>query len=145
MKLGVTITGIADVNRVLRDVAPREARNLMKATVYDLTKQLADSARDRAPSDGPPLTLKPAIKPKRQRGTRDKIQAAVVVERGKSAKADGYFWRFLEFGTKTGIPEYGFFLRTVQELRPQIDRLYLETFVRKLEARLVRERRRRGL
>ena len=37
---------------------------------------------------------------KRQRGKKDAIWAGVYVTRGKAAKNDAFYWRFLEYGTK---------------------------------------------
>lgn len=134
----MTITGIADVNDVLMRIAPREAKNLMRATVFDVTKTVADTARENAPSDGAPLTLKPAIQPKRERGSRDRIEATVRVA------SSAYFWRFLEYGQGPDNVEHAFFLKAIQALRPHMDYVYLEAFTRKLEARLARERKRLG-
>ena len=43
--MSVTITGLADLNAVLNAVAPREAKNLLRATVLDIAKQLAAEAK----------------------------------------------------------------------------------------------------
>lgn len=125
------ITGIADVNRVLGEIAPKHAKNLMRTTVHDLTKQLAKSAKNYAPvADG---DLRRGIKPKRERGDRNTVASTV--------RAAPFYWRFLEYGDGPDGVEHAFMLRSLQEMRPDVDRLYLETFVKKLSALLARERK----
>lgn len=136
MKLDVTITGVADVNRMLTQIAPKEAKNLMRAVVHDVAVQVAKDAKSRAPSDEG--DLKASIKAKRQRGTRETVESAAGVY-GKA-----WYWRFLEYGQGPDGVEHAFFLQALQAIRPEIDRVYLESFVRKLEARLARLRKARG-
>lgn len=136
----ITVTGIADVNAILAKIAPREGINLIRATVHDIAIQAAKSASDKAPDD-PATTkgdLKSSIKAKRGRGTRQRVNSNVVVA------PSAYYWKFLEVGDGPDGVEHAFMLRTIQELRPNIDRVYCEAFVKKLEARLARERKRAG-
>lgn len=136
MKTKVTITGIADVNRLLAQIAPREAKNLMRATVHDLASQLARAAKAGAPAeDG---ALKAGIKAKRQRGTRDIVASAAGVY------GTAWYWRFLEYGQGPDGVEHAFFLKALQAIRPEIDRVYLQAFVGKLEARLARLAKKSG-
>ena len=139
MTFVVEVTGIADINRILKDLAPREAKNIMTATVYDITKTAAAEASDRTPDD--PTTgigdLKSSIKPKRERGSRSRIEATVRVTNIKR----NYFWRFHEYGQGPGKVEYAMFLKTIEAMRPDIDRIYAEAFVKKLVARLARARK----
>lgn len=145
MKLDVTIKGIADVQRVLAMIAPREAKNLIKATVRDIAKQMSDDARARAP--GPKTgTLDKSIRPQALRGTGEKIEAAVTVT-GKKANAKHpagytYYWRILEFGDGPDKIDHAFMAKALWAMRQNLDAIYLETFTRKLEARLARERKR---
>ena len=88
MRLDYKVTGIADINAVLRDVGPREGRNLMRATVFDIAKQLAADASDRAPKDQGELAA--GIKAKRERSPRDRVNSSV--------RAAPFYWRFLEYG-----------------------------------------------
>lgn len=134
--MSVTITGLADLNAVLNAVAPREAKNLLRATVLDIAKQLAAEAKGSMPEDSGDMIA--GTKAKRDRGTRDSIEASVVV--GK----DAFYWRFLEYGQGPDGLEYAFFLKALQAMRPDMERVYLEAFGRKLAARLARERKRRG-
>lgn len=134
MRLDYKVTGIADINAVLRDVGPREGRNLMRATVYDIAKQLATGASDRVPKDSGDLAA--GIKARRERSPRDRADATV--------RAAPFYWRFLEYGDGPDGVEHAFFLGSLQEMRPQMDRVYLEAFAKKLAARMARERKRSG-
>ena len=140
MTFVATVTGIADINRILGQIAPREAANLMRATVYDITKTAAAKMVDFTPDD--PATgagdLKSSIKPKRERGSRGRIEASVVVTNMRR----NFFWRFLEYGDGPDHVEHAMALKALMAMRPDIDRIYADAFVKKLIARLRRERRR---
>ena len=137
---GVTVKGIADINAVFAQIAPREGINLIRATVHDIALQLAVSAKAKAPDD--PATgagdLKSSIKAKRTRGTRERVGSDVIV------LSQAYYWRFLEYGDGPDNVEHAFFLKALQEMRPEIDRVYLEAFVKKLTARIARVRKKAG-
>lgn len=131
----VRITGIADVNRALNDFAPKDARNLIRATVQDIATQLAKSATEFAPSDTG--ALKSGIKAKRDKPTRNTVSSSVRV-------FGAYYWRFLEYGDGPDNVEHAFFLKALQEMRPEMDRVYMEAFAKKLAARIKREMKRAG-
>lgn len=128
----VTISGIEDVNRVLQEIAPREARNILRATVNDIAKEAAARARAYSPNDTG--RMDDLTKHRREKGTRNKVVSAVVV--GRSA----FYWRFLEYGTGPDRVEHAMFLKALRSMSADLDALYLTTFVRKLEARLARVR-----
>ena len=134
----VTIRGIEDVNRILREIAPNEAKNLMRATTADMAKQLAKDAKAMAPKDQGDVAK--GIKSKRARGTKTTVRAEVVANANKTS----FYWRFLEYGQGPDGVEHAFFLRAMQKMKPELSTIYLETFVRKLEARLARLAKRGG-
>jgi hypothetical protein len=138
----VVIRGIADVNAMLGGLAPNEARNLMRATVYDIAKTAAQTATRYTPDD--PGTgkgdLKSSIKPRREKSARDQANAAVIVSNIKR----NYFWRFLEYGQGPDNVEHAMFAKAIEQLRPEMPRIYVEAFAKKLIARLKRERKRLG-
>lgn len=129
----VRITGIADVNRVLREIAPREAKNLMRATTADLAKGIAADAKTNAPTDQG--DVRKGIGHKRARGTRDIVKAEVVANKGGA----GFYWRFLEYGQGPDGVEHAFFLKALQKAKGEIAQRYLEAFTSKLVARLARK------
>ena len=130
----IRITGIADVNRVLREIAPREAINLMRATTADLAKGIAQDAKATAPADRRGRIAK-GIKHKRARGDKDTVKAEVV------ANADGksLFWRFLEYGQGPDNVEHAYFLRALMMAQTEIEQRYLRSFTDKLTSRLARK------
>lgn len=131
----VSIEGIEGVNRVLNEVGPREGRNLIRATVQDIASQLAKSAKENAPTDEG--DLRAGIKAKRDKASRDKVSSSVRV-------FGAFYWRFLEYGDGPDGVEHAFFLKALQEMRPNMDRVYIDAFAKKLAARIKRELKRRG-
>jgi hypothetical protein len=132
----VTITGIADVNRILREISPNEARNLMRATITDLAKDVAKLATDNAPAETG--TLKGAIAHKRERGKRNLLASSAGV--GSAA----FYWRFPEYGQGPDGVEHAYFMRAVRTIEPQLESRYLTIFGQKLESRLARLRKKKG-
>lgn len=135
----VTITGVDDVAKVLSSIAPNEARNLMRSTVTDMAKQLAVDGRNNSPADEG--TMRAAIRHERrnQKGeNRNIIRATVLV--GRLA----FYWRFLEYGQGPDGVEHGMFLKAIQKMSAEMDRVFLATFVKKLTARLARVNKARG-
>lgn len=139
MKPTVTITGIEQVNAILGTIAPNEAKNLLRATTYDMAKQIADVARVYTPDD--PRTgagdLKSSIKAQRGRGNRNRVEASVMVTNTKR----NYFWRFLEYGDGPDGIEHAMFGKALESIRPIILPMYLKTFGDKLAKRLARLRK----
>lgn len=133
--MSVQITGIDAVNCALNEFAPKDARNLIRATVHDIASQLAKSAKEKAPSDEG--QLKAGIKAKRDKPTRNTVSSSVRVFRA-------FYWRFLEYGDGPDGVEHAYFLKALQEMRPNMDRVYMEAFAKKLAARIKREMKRQG-
>lgn len=131
----MTIEGIADVNKIFEELPLRESKNLMRATVQDIASKLAKSAREKAPV-GATKGLRKGIKAKRERGSKTTIESTV--------RSAAFQWRYLEYGQGPDGVEHAFMLKAIQEMRPNMDREYLESFTKKLIARLARERKRTG-
>lgn len=131
----VEITGIGDTVDILNAVAPREASNLLRTIVHDIAGQLADSARELTPKDTGKLAA--SIKHKRARGRPGFIESDVTVPK------KSFYWRFLEYGDGPDHVEHAMFARAIMAMRPDMDRVYLDTFIRKLQARLRREQNRK--
>lgn len=129
--MSVKVTGLQDVKTVLMDLGPKEATNLMRTVVADIAKQLATDGKAAAPTDDG--DLKAGIGFKRDRGQKHFLAASV--------RASPFYWRYLEYGQGPDGVEHAMFLKALQKLRPDVDRIYLETFVRKLESRMARKRK----
>lgn len=139
MKIDVRVTGIEDVNAILASIAPREAKNLMRATVQDMAKQTAEIAIGFTPDDPSTMAgdLKSSIKAKRERGSSVRVESVVLVTNLKR----NYFWRFLEYGQGPDRVHHAMFGRTLAVLRQTVLQMYLDAFTRKWIARLVRLRK----
>lgn len=140
---GLRIEGLDELQDTLANLAPKEAYNLMRATVYGVAQQVAKKAAERVPVDTG--NLKSAIKAKRGRSRqKDKPYADVVIESGKDAKHDAYYWRFVEYGTKAhgthpGLPESGFMRKAIESVRAEVPSIMREQFGKKYEALLKRK------
>lgn len=139
---GIRIEGLDELKSALDDLAPREAFNLARATIHGVAQEVATRARARVPVDSG--TLRKAIKAKRgnPRSNSGKPFSDVVIEHGKGVKNDAFYWRFLEYGTRTGIAEHRFVGRAIDAVRPEVPTIMREQFGKKLEALMARKARR---
>jgi len=127
------ISGDKAMEELLEVIVPREAENLMRATVHGVAGEVRDAAKDEAPKkDG---VLKKAIKTKRRRMRFGRISSDVIVTRR------AFYWRFLEYGKK-GLTERAFFLRAVRKIEARLPQILRQQFVKKLEARIARAKKR---
>lgn len=129
----IRIRGIEDVNRVLQEIAPREAINLMRATTADLAKGIAQDAKANAPVDEG--NVAGGIKHKRARGGKNTVKAEVVA----NANGTSFYWRFREYGQGPDGREDAFFLRALMKANAEIGQRYLAAFTDKLVKRLARK------
>lgn len=133
MKVTTEVRGIDDVNKILNQIAPRHARNIMRATVHDMAKQVRDDAKDGMPEDEG--DMKRLTKHRRERAEGNRFTSSVRV--GRKA----FYWRFLEYGQGPDNVAYDFFLRAIQKMRGMMQERFLRAFGRKLEAALKRASR----
>jgi HK97 gp10 family phage protein len=106
-----------------------------------MASETAKEAKKRVPSDTG--NLKRAIKAKRRRGKPGQPVSDVIVETGKTAKNDGWYWRFVEFGTGGPVPQPEKpFLRPAKDLiQSNIPKIAEEQFIKKLSAAVKREQK----
>ena len=126
----VTIRGLEDVETVLNNIAPRHARNLMRATVLAVASKARNEARKGAPV-GRSKRLRRAIRSKRKNSTPDQPRAEVYV------RSDAFYWRFLEYGTIKLSPR-PFMLPAKERTEADKVRIVTEEFGKKLERALAR-------
>jgi len=138
------VTGVESVQNILNNLAPKHARNLARATIQGIASEIAKDARTNAPRDTG--DLRKAIKVKRRRGKPDQPISDVMVEHGRSAKHDAFYWRFVEYGTAgpTGQPERPFIRPAAEKMRANFPAVYREQFGKKLEAMLRRDAKKRA-
>lgn len=136
MKPTVTITGVDDVQRMLSKIAPRQANNIMRATIHAVAGEIRDDAKAAMPEDEG--TMKAATRAKRERVRFGKIASSVVVTKA------AFYWRFLEYGQGPGGVEYAMFVKAVERFRAKWLQVFITQFGKKWEAALARAAKRNG-
>jgi len=119
----------------LTQIAPRQAKNILRATVHDMAKEVRDDAKENMPVDEG--TMKGATKHKRERGMPSQLRSTVRV--GKQA----FYWRFLEYGDGPDGVAYDFFFNAVHSMRSKMMTRFLVSFGKKFEAAAARAGRRK--
>lgn len=154
---GIKIEGLDELSDTF-GLASREARNVARGAVQAVAMEVRNEVRKRAPRKTG--NLRKAIVAKQAKPKGDSISSDVRVESGKSSKNDGFYWRFIEYGTQShdiragadasslaagnkllgkevthpGTKARPFVVPTVEAFRPQIPELYKKHFGKKLEA-----------
>jgi len=129
----IKIEGVEDIQKAFKVLLPRQAQNLMRATVFATAKIVRDDSREFAPEDEGILNKE--IFHRREKSHPDKPMSSVYVTK------KAFYWRFLNYGTggKNPIPENPFFLRAIEKTRMNIKQILVEQFGKKLEAFAKRE------
>lgn len=133
------VRGIEEMERLFEEITPRHAINIMRATIGGIAGEVRDEAKDQAPKIS--RTLSKAIKVKRRRMRDNWVRADVIVETGRTAKNDAFYWRFVEYGTSR-VPERPFILTSVRALESRFPQILRVQFIDKLEKAIAREKRR---
>lgn len=137
-KKTVTLRGIDDVTKMLHDIAPKEARNLMRSTIHGMAGEIRDEAKRRMPVDSGQMKAATRTRRRRITAANMKIRSDVVVTRA------AYYWRFREYGQGPDMREDAMFMKAVAVFREDMHRMFVEQFGKKLEARLARLRKKLG-
>ena len=125
----VRIDGIDAVRRVLKEVAPQEARKLMRDTVQDIAKEVAEDAKTHMRRDsGDMIRGTYARKEPMQNGN----PLSTVRVRG------AFYWRFREYGQGPDHVEDAMFFKARERMLSILDQQFLNAFARRLVARLKR-------
>lgn len=142
----VEINGIDDVKKLLDSILPRHANNIMRAVVHGVAGEAAKIAKSIVPVDTG--DLRGAIKTKRGKSEPSKPVSYVYIQQGKGKKPDGFYWRFVEYGTGGGDGSH--IAKSVQSnaqpfLRPAADQInanleavMVDQFGKKLDKTLAR-------
>lgn len=135
----MSISGIPEITTLLSTVGPREAKNIMRATVHGIASEVRDDAKRNYP-DGYYATGKAvkATKSKRRRGSFGLIRSDVVVEK------QAFYWRFLEYGQGPDNTEWAMFGKAVESLRREFPTILRNQFGKKWEAAMRRAAKRNG-
>lgn len=133
--MSFSITGTEEIKEILKEIAPKHARNLMRSTVHGIASQIAKDASQNAPDDTG--FLKKNIKAERKKSPPDIPISDVTVK-------DAFYWRFLEYGTRTGVRERGFIRAAKDRAESNIKQIITEQFAKKLAAMIKREQKKRN-
>jgi HK97 gp10 family phage protein len=137
----IEVFGLEEIKKVLSQLAPKHAANISKAFIHGLASETAKEAKKNAPKDTG--RLRKAIKAKRRRGKPGQPVSDVIVESGKDSRNDGFYWRFIEFGTGGKNPQAERpFLRPAKDMiQSNLPRIAEEQFTKKLSAAVKREQK----
>jgi len=128
--LKLELLGYDDLQHTLGDFAPKEARNIMRATVQALAVRVRDALRMNVKQDTG--ALRKSIRAVRRRGTENEIVSEV---RGGSTAP---YMLMLEFGTSKTKAQ-PFIGPTVEQVRPDLPRFYREDFGKKFTASVAKQ------
>lgn len=96
----VVITGVADMQRMLTKILPRHAEVILRNTVQSLALEAVKEAKKRAEAIRDSGTLEESFYAKKQKSPADNPVSILRVRRGGKGKPDGFYWRFIEYGTR---------------------------------------------
>lgn len=135
----LTVERLADVEKTLGVLAPRESRNLSRRVVVKLAALVRDDVRAAARSvvDRRTGRLFKAIRSKRERGRPDVFEASVTIHLQSGGAPTAPHWHLIEFGTVKQRPR-PFIAPTVKEWEPKLPRVYREEFGKQLERQLAK-------
>lgn len=133
--INIQVWGAGLVERTLRDIAPREALTLTRATVGAVASEIMKDARKEMPKQTG--ALRRAVKKRRRQVRRGIVREDIVVAPG------AFYWRFHEYGNGR-VRERAMFGKAVHKMRGRIGPRFEELFLKKLTARLARARSKRA-
>lgn len=136
------IEGIDDVKRILEEVTPNHARKLIRNTMRGVAVEgqrkirhtLYASVKRREGTLGKSLKVRA-----RRTGNKDKLQFAVYFDSGSGVKNDGFYWRYLEHGTKNAPVGRNFVRQARLQLESEMNNIIVGQFAKKLESSIKRE------
>lgn len=121
---GIEIAGLEELQRVLHDELPKEARQLVRGAVGSAASAVAKELKQAAPKRRG--YLRKSFFVKRNRGTPTQISADV------RAKPQGFYWRFLDKGTKK-LTATRFAERVIERMQQNLPRLFRKEVGKRLE------------
>lgn len=131
----ISYDGREELRETLTNLAPNEARNIMRQATYGLARRVEEVLRSRVKKRRGALA--DSLFSVRRRGTSDEIVSEV---RG-GAKAP--YMLMLEFGTSRTRAQ-PFIVPGVESVRPELRDWYREEFAQKLAKTLARRARKGG-
>lgn len=137
---GVVIEGLDELQDTLLNVTPREANALLKRVTLSIAEGMAAKMRTSVPVRTG--KLRDAIVAQQGKQRPNKPSAEVIIQSGKGAKRNAFYWHFVEFGTRHMKAE-PFIVPSVESERPQVQQKFREGFGQELERTLARKAKRK--
>lgn len=136
--MSMQISGIDDVKKILEEMAPKKALNLITATTRGIATEVKKEAKQTAKSsfDKRSGVLLKSINVKKRRSDKYKPTFNVTFE---SSKNNGFYWLFLEHGTKDGIRATHFMRKARLNVEVSLDMIITQQFTKKFESSIKRE------
>lgn len=138
---GIEVVGVDELRKVLEEFAPRVAGNLMRTTIHGVASEITKESKKRVPKRSG--TLRRSLKTKRRRGKPMQPVSDVIAESGKGVKNDGFYWRFVEFGTQKS-PEQPFMRPAKDIVFNNLPNILQSQFKDKLTKAVAREKKKRA-
>lgn len=138
---GIRIEGIEALRETLNNELPGQAHNLLRVAIFSAAKRGRDMIKDSTPVRTGRLRM--SVKARRNKATRDAVSSDVIFETGKQAKADGFYWRFLEHGT-VNLPAQPFVAPAVEQLAGELPGILRVELGQALERALKRRARKQA-
>jgi len=134
----MVIEGLDEVKALLEKETPKQANNILRAVVQGIASEIAKDARKSAPKNTG--NLRKSIKAKRKKSKPGFPVSAVEITTGKNVKNDGFYWRFIEFGTQGNNPqpEQPFIRPAKDRAQANMPQILESQFVKKLQANIKR-------
>lgn len=123
----VKIEGLEEVGRMLNQIAPVEAKRLMRLTVRDVAGIFADEAK--------------ALMPEKTGKLKKSVKARINRDNGNtvSASVTGIFYgRILDQGDGPDGVEHAFYMRAREKVNNDLSKIVIDKFARRLVARLMK-------
>jgi HK97 gp10 family phage protein len=131
----VNVRGTREVERILAQIAPKEAERLVKQTVSAIATDVVKDAKKEMNFSGPFSTgrMKRSVKKRQRRVRQGIIQTDIAV--GQRA----FYWRFYEYGDGNN-PRRRMFGKAVDNTRRELAQRFETLFMQKLIRRLAKVR-----
>ena len=141
MSKSFQIRGIEDTKKLLNIIAYDKSRNLARAANLGVASQVGKKIRELAPEEHG--HLKKSIKWRAKRVVNKNKPESTVFVGNYKGNAKPFYWRFLEYGRGGDSPmsAINFVRRSIEMVRPEIKKIYLEQFNKKLASLIKREQK----
>lgn len=133
----ITISGIDDVKKILGEITPKRAANLMNATIRGIATESKKMIALKVPKNTG--ELRKSLKVKKRRSHILNPIYNVIFSSGKGVKNDGFYWRFLEHGTVNNPNALNFVRDARIKVESNLDPILINQFSKKLESSIKRE------